>query len=93
MPIGKHLRIFAVIAVASVASIGTARADMLVLESTVSGFKAGDHVEADAIGSLPPGTYLKVLDREKNTTTILRGPAKADLPFGGTRGFRPKPRE
>lgn len=89
----RHLQTLVVMTVASIGLIGAARADMVVLESTVSGFKAGDHVEADSIGSLPPGTYIKVIDQATNSTRTFRGPAAADIPFGAVRGLKRKPND
>jgi len=87
----RPLQTLAVMAVASIGLVGAARADMVVLESTVSGFKTGDHVDANSIGSLPPGTYIKVIDQATNATRTFRGPAAADMPFGAVRGLKRNP--
>jgi hypothetical protein len=70
-----------------------ARADMLVLESTVPQYKVGDHLADNTAMTLPDGQHVKVLLLPANTTKLFEGKGGdvGSLPFGGMRGIKRKP--
>ena len=90
-----RMRVTATITMAGLifAALGvSARAEMLVLDSNIDKFKAGDRLpDNTVIGPLPPGMHVQVL-LGNNTTKLFQGPVKAELPIGGTRGLKPKPK-
>ena len=67
-----------------------ARADMLVLESTVAQYKVGDHLADNTTMALPDGQHVKVLLLPWDPTKVFDGKGASDvgaLPFGGMRGI------
>jgi hypothetical protein len=74
-------------------AVSSARADMLVLESTVPQYKVGDHLADNVAVEVGDGQHVKVLLLPSNTTKVFEGKGGnvGALPFGGMRGIKRRP--